>query len=76
VFEYSKDGKVKITEKANGKEESYGGIYKIEGDKLQVTLKLPDGDEEKDPITIKKISEKELVVEAKNGRTAEFKRLK
>lgn len=76
VIEFSKDGKMKITAKKGGKEESLNAIYKVDSDTIQFTLKLSDKDEQKDPLAIKTISERDLVLEAKGGITFEFKRVK
>ncbi len=69
-------GTMKVTAKRDGEVRSFDGVYKVEGDKIQFTLKLPDRDERKDPLTIKKISKEELVLEAEDGVTFEFKRTK
>lgn len=74
VIEFSKDGKMKITAKNDGKKEIFNAIYKVEGDKIQFTLKLDGEDEKKDPLTIKKISDQELVLEARKRKFFEFKR--
>jgi uncharacterized protein (TIGR03066 family) len=81
IFEFSKEGKLTITEIVDGKRESCFGIFTVVADKLQFTLKQPgEEDEEKDPTTIKKLSERELVLEGtrKPGKTVtvELKRLK
>ena len=73
VMEFNKDGEMKITRKEHGKEESVNAVYKVEGNKLQFTLKLGQREEKKDPLTIKKISEQALVLEAKGGVVFEFK---
>jgi uncharacterized protein (TIGR03066 family) len=73
VVEFSKDGKMKITIK---EKDNIDAVYKVEGDKIQFTLKTGDTEEKKDPLTIKKISEKELVVETKKGQSYEFKQVK
>jgi uncharacterized protein (TIGR03066 family) len=76
VFEFSKDGKMRVNLKDGGKEESVEGICKVEGDKVQYTLKLGGKDEKKDPLTIKKISEQELVLKGVEGDLSELKRIK
>ncbi|MCE9564681.1 MAG: TIGR03066 family protein [Planctomycetes bacterium] len=72
VIEFSKDGKMKIT----AKNKSVDAVYTVEGDKIEFTLKLGDRDEKKDPLTIKKLSEQELVLSVEKGITFEFKRVK
>jgi uncharacterized protein (TIGR03066 family) len=76
LIEFSKDGKMKVTVKKDGKEESETMLYKVEGDKIRVTQKKGDKEEELAPLTIKKIAEQELVWEDKKQVVFEFKRLK
>lgn len=73
-MEYSKDGKMKMTGKADGKEFMFEGTYVVEGNKLTGTMKTSDR-EEKGILTIKKLTDKELVLEDDVGRRVlEFKR--
>jgi len=77
VIEFTKDDKMKFAIKnKNGQPVSYEATYKIVGDQLEFTL-LGDRAEKKDPLTIKDISEDNLVlfVPQKN-RTWVFKRIK
>jgi uncharacterized protein (TIGR03066 family) len=76
VIEFGKDGKMKITRKADGKEETADAVYKVEGDKIQFTLKLGNREEKKDPVTIKKIAEQELTLESGKELTLQLKRMK
>ena len=77
VIEFTKDGKMKIVAKKDGKEETINAIYKVEGAKIEYTLKLGDKDEKKKPLTIKKISEQELLlVFQAEKQPLEFKRVK
>ena len=81
TFEFAKHGTMKITKKRGTKDEVIRGAYKIKDNQLHYTLKDKDKDEdcEKHPLTIKKLTEKELKLEdgkdSKNG-FIEFKRLK
>ncbi len=75
VADFSKDGKLKVTMKKDGKEESHEGTYKVDGDKLVITFKLDDGKEKKLNITIKKCTETECVTED-DGKTIEWKKKK
>lgn len=72
TVEFAKDGKVKVTVKIDGKEMSHEGTYKVDGDKFTLTMKMGDA-ENKLTITIKKISDKELVTNSDNG-MVEFKK--
>ena len=79
VAEFGKDGSAKFIVKEGEKQRIQEATYKVEGDKLLLTLK--PNDDKKDPITIKKLSETELVL---HGRRVgeqkddifEFKRVK
>jgi uncharacterized protein (TIGR03066 family) len=72
---FTKDGKVKMSGKADGKEFAFDGTYVVEGDKLTASIKSPDRTE-KGTVTIKKLTDKELVTQDENGRALEFKRKK
>jgi uncharacterized protein (TIGR03066 family) len=75
VSDFSKDGKVKVTMKKDGKEETHEGTYKVDGDKLTITFKDDKGGEKKLDITIKKCSDTECVTES-DGKTIEWKKKK
>ncbi len=72
---FTKDGKVKVSGKADGKEFAFDGFYVVVGDKLTGTIKSGDRTEE-GTITIKKLTDKELVTRDEAGRVLEFKRKK
>jgi uncharacterized protein (TIGR03066 family) len=73
VVEFAKDGKMKLTHKVDGKEETLPGTYTIDGEKLNVTIKREDKDN-KHTVTIKKLTDTEMVAENEKGAKAEFKR--
>jgi uncharacterized protein (TIGR03066 family) len=73
TMEFTKDGKVKLRGKADGKEFAFDGYYVVVGDKLTGTIKSPDRTEE-GTVTIKKLTDKELVTQDDVGRVLEFKR--
>ncbi len=75
IMEFTKDGKVKMTGKANGKDFVANGTYVVEGNKFTGILKTPDR-EEKGTVTIKKLTDQEFVTEDDVGRVLEFKRKK
>jgi uncharacterized protein (TIGR03066 family) len=58
VIEFTKDGKILIT--TGKKDEDFGGTYKVEGNKIKITLKLGDM-EIKDDLTVSKQSDTELI---------------
>ena len=64
VIDFTKDGKMTIIVK---KEKQINATYKVDGDKIHFTI-IADGKEgTKDPITIRKLSETELIVVGKDG---------
>jgi uncharacterized protein (TIGR03066 family) len=67
--EFTKDGKVTLEAKDVQRE----GTYKVDGDKLTLVMKDRDG---KTILSIKKISDKELVVEDDDKKSVELKRKK
>lgn len=75
LAEYTKDGKVKVTVKAGGKEMKMEGTYSVEGDTLKTTMKGPGGKEETDKDKIEKLTETQLVLKnMKENKTVEFKK--
>src|SRR5947209_6073584 len=74
VYAFSKDGKLKITAKVDGTEQNINGIYKVDGKKLQVTLKDGTKEEKLEPLNIKKVSAGELLLDG-GGATFAFKRV-
>jgi uncharacterized protein (TIGR03066 family) len=74
TIEFTKDGKMKLNIKAGGQTISVEGTYKVDGDKLTTTGKGPDGKEKTETVKIKKLTDKELVIEDEKGKTEEFKK--
>jgi len=70
VLEVGKDGKYKLSYDEKGSKVTDEGTYKVDGDKVVF------GDKNKDTVTIKKLSETELVVVNQDGDTIEWKRKK
>ena len=76
IVEFMKDGKMKVSGKKGDDDLALDGTYKLNGMKLTVTLKMPDGGEKEHPITIKKISDTEMSVEGDDGKSITFTRKK
>jgi uncharacterized protein (TIGR03066 family) len=72
VYEFNRTGSLKITCKRDGEEDIADGTYKVEKEKLLLTV---DKDE-KDPVTIKEITDQKLVVAVTTKEIIELKRLK
>ena len=70
VAEFAKDGKFKITMK--GSDEKIEGTYKVDGDKVALTMKR-DGQERTQNLTIKKLTDTDLILLGPDGKTVEFK---
>jgi uncharacterized protein (TIGR03066 family) len=75
TIEFAKDGKMKVTHKREGKEETIEGTFTVEGDKLSVTLKH-EGKENKHTVTIKSLTATDLSIETEQGKKAELKKKK
>jgi uncharacterized protein (TIGR03066 family) len=76
TVEFTKDGKMKMTFKEKGKEQSMEAMYSVDGNKITSTIKRPDGKEEKDTATIEKLTDTELVIKDKKGDIDEYKKKK
>jgi uncharacterized protein (TIGR03066 family) len=75
TLEFTKDNKMKMTVKQDGKEQSMDATYVVEGNKIITTMKLPpDGKEKKETATIEKLTDTELVTKDEKGETDEFKK--
>src|SRR5271169_2281497 len=61
-MEFTKDGKLILKFDVNGKEFKMEGSYKIDGDKVTVSMKTPDGKEDSETDTIKTLTDSMLVV--------------
>ena len=75
VVTFSKDSKMKVTAKEGDKEMTHEATYKVEGNKLTIAMKMGDA-EAKFTITIKKISDTEMVSANHEGKVVEFKKKK
>ena len=74
TLKFTKDGKVTVVRKQEGKTVTVKGTYELDGDQLKSTITTPDGEERMHTGTIKKLTDKELVMETENGQTVEFKK--
>jgi uncharacterized protein (TIGR03066 family) len=74
VATFTKDGKFKVTFEKDGKEEIHDGQYKVDGDKFSLMFKKGSDDREL-TITIKKLTDDELLTE-ESGKRIEWQRKK
>jgi uncharacterized protein (TIGR03066 family) len=75
IVEFLKDGKMTVTIKEDGKDMKLAGTYKLEKDKLNVTLMIGD-EKHEEALTIKKLTDDALEVEDKDKKTETFKKKK
>lgn len=77
VIEFTKDGKLAIEVDFGGKAEKTTGTYKVDGNKLSVTMKKGDGKERSESMTVTKLTDDELVMEEDGKKKSEtLKRIK
>jgi uncharacterized protein (TIGR03066 family) len=73
TVEFTKDGKVMVKTKVEDKDVDREGTYTVDGDKLTLVMK---DKESKTILSIKKISDTELVTENDDKKSVELKRKK
>jgi uncharacterized protein (TIGR03066 family) len=73
TVEFTKDGKLKLVIKEKDKALTVEGAYEVKGDGFKLTMK--DGDKEHtETLKVKKLTDKELVVEDEKGKKDTFKK--
>ena len=75
VLELHAGGKLIIRQTADGVTDTYEGTYRVKDNELPYEVKLPNGEVKKETLTIKKLTETELVVVDPDGLKEEFKRV-
>ncbi|MDY3557602.1 TIGR03066 family protein [Gemmata sp. JC673] len=75
VIEFLKDGKLVLRYGEAEKEAAFDGTYKLDGNKLTVNAQ-PGGKEEKSTVTIKKLTDSEMVVISDTGKDVVMNRVK
>ena len=75
VVEFSADGKLKVTAKIGGKEESHEGTYTVEDKSFTYKMKVNDN-EVSNKITIKKITESDLETVNPENKNVTLKKMK
>ncbi|MCE9530391.1 MAG: lipocalin family protein, partial [Planctomycetes bacterium] len=74
TIEFTKEGKLVFKLTLNGKEVKLEGTYKIEKDKLTVSMKTPDGKDDTETDTIKTLTADAMVLVDPKGKEVEFKK--
>jgi uncharacterized protein (TIGR03066 family) len=72
IVEFTKDGKLTASFKKGDNTESVEGTYTLDGDKIKTKI----GDQERETITIVKISQTEMSTKDKDGKEVVLKRKK
>jgi len=75
IIEFTKDGKLKAVLKADDQEITIEGTYKLDKNKIEVKVKVGEETVE-ETVTIKRLTDKELEVEDKEGKVDTFKKKK
>jgi uncharacterized protein (TIGR03066 family) len=73
LIEFAADGKLIVSSGEPGKVFKVEGTYKLDGNKLDVSLKFMN-EEVKEKLTIKKLTDMELVTEDSKGKNETLKR--
>jgi uncharacterized protein (TIGR03066 family) len=76
TLELTKDGKITLVAKKDGREVTLKGTYKITGKDFYLKVMLPDGNEHEETMKITKLTDNELVTFDDNKKSDTFKRKK
>lgn len=77
VIEFTKDGKLAVEFEFGGRAEKTAGTYKLDGNKLTVTMKKGEGKERSETMTVTKLTDDEMVMEDDGKKKSEtLKRIK
>ena len=75
TVEFADKGKLILTVDLGGKSEKIEGTYKVDGDKIEVVLAF-GGKDMKETLTVKKLTDEELVTTDSKGKEEAFKKKK
>ncbi|HEY7425672.1 MAG TPA: hypothetical protein VH682_15685 [Gemmataceae bacterium] len=76
TFEFTKDGKVKMTAVVDGRKVTLEATYSVEGNKLKTVGPGPGGKKVEDTDTIEKLTDTEMILKDAKGKVVEFKKKK
>ena len=74
TVEFTRDGKMTTTATVRGKTLTASGTYKINGDKVTATQKVPGRKEKTETETVKVLDDTKLVIVDPMGKVEEYKR--
>jgi uncharacterized protein (TIGR03066 family) len=75
VIEFADKGKLTLSVDLGGKSEKIEGTYKVDGNKLEVVLAF-GGKEQKETLTVKKLTDEELITTDSKGKEETLKKKK
>ena len=75
IIEFAKDGKLVISADGGGKDIKIDGTYKINGNKIDLALTF-GGQEQKETLTVTKLTDDEMSTEDSKGKKESLKRVK
>lgn len=75
VIEFADKGKLTLSVDGGGKSQKFDGTYKLDGNRLELAVTIIDK-EQKETLTIKKLTDEELVTTDSKGKDETLKRKK
>jgi len=76
TFEFTKDGKLKMTATIDGKTINFDTTYSVDGNKLKTVSPGPGGKKVQETDTIQKLTDTEMILKDSKGKVVEFKKKK
>ncbi|MFO0815905.1 MAG: TIGR03066 family protein [Gemmatales bacterium] len=76
VMEFTKDNKLMVNAEFGGQKISMDGSYKLDGDKLEVKIKEPGGQEKSTTLKVTKLTADEMVTKEGEQKEEKLKRVK
>jgi uncharacterized protein (TIGR03066 family) len=75
VVEFTDKGTVSVSVEKGGKSVKVDGTYRLSGDRLEMALKM-DGKEQKETITVTRLTDDELVGKDEKGKEERMRKIK
>jgi uncharacterized protein (TIGR03066 family) len=75
VIEFADKGKLSLSVDTDGKSQKFDGTYKLDGNRLEIAIVILEK-EQKETLTVKKLTDEELVTTDSKGKEETLKRKK
>jgi uncharacterized protein (TIGR03066 family) len=75
VIEFAEKGKLTLSQDGDGKSQKFDGTYKLDGNRLEIAIVILEK-EQKETLTVKKLTDEELVTTDSKGKEETLKRKK